>query len=111
MELTIYASKKSYEKDGKPKSFYVYTTKLNNKETNEEEYFTVKFKDECGSPAGINCPMNIIVEKKDCNATTKKRVYNDRETGEEKSIIDRILWINKWQEGSPFVDHSTDAYF
>ena len=111
MELTIYASKKSFEKDGKTKTFYVYSTKLNNKETNEDDYLIVKFKDECGSPAGINCPINIVVEKKDCNITIKERNYIDSKTGEEKKITEKIMWVNKWSEGSPFEDHSTDAYF
>lgn len=113
MELTIYASKKSFIKDGQTKNFYVYSTKLKNKETEEDEFFTVKFKDEIGNtpPQAIHCPMNIIVEKKDCNITKKERKYTDSKTGEEKSITDRTIWVNSWTEGTPFVDHSTDDYF
>ena len=111
MEIRVYASKKSYEKDGKTIQFYVYTTRLHNKEKDDDEFFTVKFKDEAGSPPGVSCPMNIIVEKKDCNIVEKERHYNDRETGEQKSITDRTLWVNAWSPGSPYVDHSTDNYF
>lgn len=111
MELTIYASKKSYEKDGKAVQFFVYTTRLYNKEREKDEFFTVKFKDDCGSPSPSNCPMNILVEKKDCNIVEKERHYTDKETGEAKSITERTLWVNAWAPGSPFVDHSTDNYF
>lgn len=111
MELTIYASKKSYEKEGIQKSFYAYSTRILNKKTGEEEFFNVKFREDCGKPLPANCPCNIKVEKKDANITRRERVYNDRETGEEKNVIDRVIWVNAWTEGSPFEDHSTDDYW
>lgn len=111
MELTIYASKKSYEKEGKQKSFYTYSTRILNKITEQEEFFNVKFREDCGAPLPANCPCNIIIEKKDANITEKERFYNDRETGEEKTVIDRVVWVSAWTEGSPFEDHSTDDYW
>lgn len=110
MELTIYASKKSYEKDGQNKNFYVYSTKIENKKTGEEEFFNVKFKEECGSPAGSKCPMNILIEKQDVNIVEKERSYTDK-NGEEKTITEKTIWVSAWKEGTPFVDHSTDDYF
>lgn len=110
MELTIYASKKSYEKDGQTKNFYVYSTKIKNKTTEEEEFFNVKFREECGNPPGSKCPLNIIVEKDDVNITKKTRKYTTKD-GVEKEIEEKTIWVSAWKEGEPFVDHSTDDYF
>ena len=111
MELTIYASKKTMNKDGEVKQFYVYSTKIKNKKTEEEEFFNVKFRDECGSPSGAKCPMNIVVKKENANITNKTRKYTDPETGEEKEALNKTIWVTKWIEGNPFVDTSTDEYW
>ena len=108
-EITIYASKKSYVNEkGENKNFYVYSTRM--KKDGTDTYLNVKFKEECGNPSGSKCPMNIVIKKEDVNITEKERVYTNAE-GEEKTIIDHTMWVSKWKEGSPFVDHSTDGYF
>lgn len=104
--ITIFGSKKQ-TKEGR--EFIVYCTHLENKETGEEEYFTVKFRDGVEKPK--NNPCNIDIEKENISIQTKKEKYTDKETGEEKEISKKILWINGYNESAePYIDHSTDSY-
>ena len=112
MELTIYASKKTFEKDGEVKSFYAFSTKLKNYKTDEDEFFSVKFNADCGNPKVAECPMHIIVGKEECSISKKEKSYIDKKTGEEKIFNDNVLWVNSWEKSdNPFVDTSTDDYF
>lgn len=101
MELTIY-SKNMTTKEGR--QFNTYSTHLVNRETGEEIYHKVKFRESCGAPSG--CPCNIIVEKANCNISHPKYTRSDGSVG-----LDNVLWINDWKAGSEYVDHSTDEYF
>lgn len=112
MEITIFASKKTFEKEGAVKTFYMYSAKLKNSKTGDEEYFKVKFNEDCDPPKPSECPVNVIIEKGDCSISHKSRTFTDKETGEPREIIDSILWVKNWKRSdNPFIDHSTDDYF
>ena len=102
MQITIFAKKRN-TKEGKV--FFTYLTKLTKKDGSEITS-TVKFRDECGNPKPDKCPMNLIVEKTDCNFSSK--ASTDEETGEIRTS--NTLWINNWKEGEPYVDHSMDDF-
>ena len=106
MEKTIFAKKRT-SNDGK--TFYNYFTKLTKKD-GTEVVVQVKFRDECGSPVGANCPMNITFNKKDANYTEKEETYTDSKTQEEKVTTRRIMWVSAWTEGTPYVDTSMDEF-
>lgn len=109
MELTIYARKR--EANGK--KFFLYSTTLKKKDGTEERV-SVKFREDCGSPDGKKCPMNIVVSHADMNLARGPRL--NRDTNEYVTdnngevVIFTTLWITKWKEGSKFVDHSLDDY-
>ena len=105
MKLTIFAKKRT-TKDGRP--FYSYLTTLTKKD-GEEVTVQVKFRDDCGAPKGENCPMNIVVDKTNCNYSEKIRTYEDKD-GNEEQFTDKVLWINAWSEGEPYVDTSMDEF-
>lgn len=101
-ELTVFA-KERQTKDGK--TFYGYLAKITNKE-GEEITVAVKFRQPCPMPNPKTCPMNIVLEKEDCNLDIRKYVRED--TGEE--VLSRTLWVTEWEEGTPYVDTSLDDY-
>ena len=111
MEITIY-SKKRTTKEGK--SFYNFLSTLTRKD-GSTLLCTVKFRDEAGPlPKPELCPMNIIVEKKDCNLSTKK--FTRQTTDESGDLVTEegqsyTLWVSKWIPGSQFEDHSLDDIF
>ncbi len=102
MEITIFAKKRE-TKDGRKFSSYLTTL---TKKTGEKQTVAVRFRDECGAPEPKNCPMNIICEKNDLNMAPRN--YIDNETGEVRTSY--TLWVTKWKQGSPYVDHSMDEY-
>lgn len=105
MQLTIFAKKKT-TKDGRP--FYTYLTTLT-KKTGEDITVQVKFRDDCVQPKGEECPMNIVVDKTNCNYSEKVRTYENKD-GNEKEFTDKTLWINAWEKGEPYVDTSMDEF-
>lgn len=104
MEITIFAKKRKAHNGNE---FYSYLAKLANKATGELETMSVRFKREAGSPEPADCPMNIAVEKKDCNISTS--TYTDEASAETR--IRKTLWVNAWTPGSAYEDHSMDDYF
>lgn len=109
MKLTIFA-KKLTSKDGR--TFFRYITTLNRKcedGTVEEVTTQVKFREDCGAPKGDECPMNIIVDKKDCNYREKIETYTS-EDGDERDYKKKTLWISGWTKGEPYVDTSMDEF-
>lgn len=102
MEIAIYA--KRFTGEGN-KAFYRYLTTLKKKDGGKQT-MAVKFRDECGSPKPEKCPMNIIVDKKNANVSTKE--YEREDTGEVGTAF--TLWVSAWKEGAPFVDTSLDEY-
>lgn len=101
-ELTIFAKKRKSDDD---KTFYSYLTRMNKKD-GESITVSVKFRDECGHPSPSKCPCNIVVDKSNMNMATSK--YKREDTGEES--ISYTLWIEKWEEGKPYVDTSLDEF-
>lgn len=104
MEITIYAKKRTTS-DGR-KTFYSYLTTLTR---NDGSPCTcgVKFAAPAEAPDPLDCPLNVIIEKGDCNMAEEK--YINSKTGEES--IGRKLWIKNYKQGSPYVDHSMDEFF
>ena len=103
MEITIYAKKRQTE-DGR--IFFSYLSALTKKDGSRMTV-SVKFREECGNPKADKCPMNIKFEKSDANLSSKDYGVND-DTGEV--MTSHTLWISKWSEGKPFVDHSLDDF-
>ena len=110
MQLTIFA-KKLTSQDGR--TYYKYLTTLKRKvEGGELEDVTtvVKFREDCGAPKGDQCPINIIVEKTDCNYREKLERYTD-DAGEEQVYNSKVLWISNWSPSpEKYVDTSMDQF-
>ena len=110
MQLTIFA-KKMTSKDGR--TFFRYLTTLHRKAedgTIEDVTTSVKFREDCGAPKGENCPINILVEKEDCNYRERVDTYRD-EAGEEQTYLNKTLWISYWKESpEKYVDTSMDQF-
>ena len=101
MEITIFA-KRRQSKDNK--TFYQYLTTLPRRDGTTET-MRVCFRD-CDIPKSDSCPRNIVVEKANCNIST--RVFTVPDTGEIKQA--KTLWVTRWDSGSEYVDHSMDEY-
>ena len=102
MEIAVFA-KRCTGKDNK--TFYRYLSSLTKKDGTAQTV-AVSFRDEAGQPRPEKCPMNIIISKGDVNLASKTFVRED--TGEVGTSY--TLWVTKWKEGSPYVDHSLDEY-
>ena len=103
MEIAIFA-KKRQTKDGR--SFYSYLTTLTRK-GGEQVTCSAKFCEAFPGPKPESCPINIIVDKADCNFTSK-RVLNQA-TGEV--FESNTIWINKWAASpNEWEDHSMDDF-
>lgn len=107
MDITIFAKKMTNHET--KQTFYRYISKLK-KKTGEDVTVNVKFKDECGSPKGESCPMNITIDKSLSNYSEKEREYTDSKTGEVKTATERTLWVGNWKQGEPYVDTSMDEF-
>lgn len=110
MEITLF-SKKRMTKEGKV--FYNFLATLTKKD-GSQLLATVKFRDEAGTPKPENCPMNILVDKNNCNLAIRKftRQITDPENGEISSEEGQsyTLWVSSWIPGDPYVDHSMDDF-
>lgn len=104
MEITVFAKER---KNAQGKTFWGYLTRLTNKSTGEVETFGVRFRQSCGQPDPDKCPCNIVIEKGNTNIS--ENTYTRDDTGE--TATSKSLWVNKWKEGSKYVDHSMDDYF
>ena len=102
MEFSIFAKRRESEDGKKFTSFFGRIKKKDGTEIST----TVHFRDTCPLPKPESCPMNIIVDKADANLSTKTYVAD--ESGEVR--VAYHLWVNKWAEGAPFVDHSLDDF-
>lgn len=101
MEISIYAKKVSLSNG---KSFTKYLSALTTKD-GEVQGVRVMFAEGCEAPKPVDCPINIIIDKGNCNLSKKK--YTDKNG---KDGIARTLWISKYSKGSPYVDHSMDDF-
>lgn len=104
MEISLFAKKRN-TKDGKV--FYQFLTTLT-KSDGTTETMRVAFRNIDGNdaPKPESCPRNIVFDKTDANVATSR--YTDNNTGEIKER--KTLWVSKWAEGQPYVDHSLDDY-
>lgn len=105
MKLAIFA-KKLTSKEGRP--FAKYFTTLT-KKSGEEIMVQVKFREDCGAPKPEECPMNIVVDKTNCNYREKTSSYVD-EDGNEEEYTAKTLWVSAWTMGEPYVDTSMDEF-
>ena len=103
MEITIFA-KKRQTRDGK-KYFFSYLTTLKKKDGSPCTC-VVKFATPAENPDPLLCPMNIVVDKSDCNMVIEP--YTNERTGEVKDSY--RLWVKNYKPGSPYVDHSMDDF-
>lgn len=104
MEITLYAKRRTTA-DGK-KSFFSFLTTLTKKDGTPLTC-SVRFTGNDNSePDPDECPMNIIIEKGDCNLSSEK--YTDNKTGEVRDSF--RLWVKKWSPGSPWRDTSMDEF-
>lgn len=102
-EITIFAKKRTTA-DGR-KSFYSYLTTLTRKDGTPCTC-GVKFAAPAEAPDPLDCPLNIVVEKADCNMSEEN--YTNSKTGEPSKGYK--LWIKNYKAGSPYVDHSMDDF-
>ena len=102
MEITIYA-KKRHAVEGK--TFYSYLSTLTRKDGTNQTV-SVKFRDDAGNPKPENCPMNIKFDRGTANMTA--RAFTRRDTGATGSSYP--LWVSRWEQSAPFVDHSLDDF-
>ena len=103
MKVTVFAKKRT-TKEGK--TFYSYLTTLT-KTDGTELTTAVKFHESAGNPRPEDCPMNIIIEKKDANLSCKKFV--NPETGE--AFDSYTLWVKKWTKSEElWVDDSLSDF-
>lgn len=102
MEISVFAKKRTTA-DGR-KTFFSYLTTLTRKD-GTPCVCSVKFTAPAEEPEPFDCPMNIRVNKADCNMAKER--YTDKH-GEEKTSYK--LWIKRYESGSPYVDHSLDEF-
>lgn len=98
MEITIYGKRK---KTGTGQIFTVYLSRIPKKDGTELPV-TVKFETNIQPPQQLPC--NITIDKPDAHLSSRK--YKREDTGEEQ--LSWTLWINRYAQGSPYVDHSMD---
>lgn len=103
MEITIYAKKRT-TRDGK-KTFFSYLTTLKKKDGSPCTC-AVKFAQPAENPDPEDCPLNILVERKDCNMSVEP--YTNERTGQIQNSY--RLWIKNYTIGTPYVDHSMDDF-
>ena len=101
MEISVFAKKVTI---GNGKSFYKYLSTLTTKD-GEQQGVRVMFAEGCEAPKPADCPVNIVVDKGDCNVSKKK--YTDKNGN---SGVARTLWVSKYSSGSEYVDNSMDDY-
>lgn len=104
MKIAIFAKRRQIKGDN-PRTFYNFLSTLTNK-NGDEIPVQVRFKESCGMPKPEKCPMNIIVDKADANLVSRE--YRVQDTGEVRTV--HTLWVAKWVEGEPYVDHSLDDF-
>lgn len=101
-ELTIFAKKRTTA-DGK--KFYSYLTRLTRK-NGETIVASVKFREDCGTPDGKECPMVIEVPDGCCNFN--QSIYNDEASG--MKLPSYTLWVSDWRALKPYIDTSMDEF-
>lgn len=103
MEITIFAKKRT-SSEGKPFTAYLSTL---TKKSGEKLICSVRFCEDCKTPKAEECPMNIVLQKGDCNLS--QREYTDENSGETR--YSSTLWVKAWKPGKPYEDTSMDEFF
>lgn len=101
-QITIFSKKRTTDEG---RTFYTYTGRIKRKDGTEQTV-EIKFRESCGKPDGVKCPMNIIVNKDNCSMS--QRQITIEKTGEVKTVYK--MWVSDWSEGESYVDHSMDDY-
>ena len=102
MKCAVFGKKKTANK----KDWIEYSTHLK-KKTGEEEYFRVKFSPIEIAPKVNECPINIsFVPGIDANKGDPE-VFT---TSDGVEVKIPVIWINRYDVGEPWVDHSLDEY-
>lgn len=102
MEIAVFA-KRCTGKDGKAFTRYLSTL---TKKDGTRQTVAVKFREACGSPKAEECPMNINVERRDINLSSRE--FEREDTGEVGTAF--TLWVSAWKQGTPYIDTSLDEY-
>lgn len=107
MKLLIFAKKKQ-TKEGR--DFIVYSTKLHRAD-GSEQYATVKFREDAGSPKLEECPIYIDVNREDVNRKIENVELVNKETGEISTMENHTVWVKAWQPNpEKYVDTSMDEF-
>ena len=102
MKCTVFAKRKDF---GGRKGIE-YSTRLTRKDGGEE-YFRVKFNPIEIAPDISKCPINIEFEAGvDANKGKPERFT----TKEGIDVEVPVLWVNRYDVGEAWVDHSLDDY-
>lgn len=102
MKCTIFGKTK---KAGKTE-WIEYSTRLTRKDDGTEEYFRVKFNPKEIAPKLKDCPINIEFTP---GIDANKGKPEEFEKNDELIRIP-VIWINRYDVGDPWVDHSLDDY-
>ena len=103
LKCTIFAKIKDFGK----KKGVEYSTRLTRTD-GTQEYFRVKFNPIDIAPDVSKCPVNIsFVKGIDGNKSNKPERFMTKD-GIDVEIP--VLWINRYDVGEPWVDHSLDEY-
>lgn len=105
MQITVFAKKRKTEEG---REFFTYLTTLKKKDGTELKA-QVKFREDCGSPKGGDCPMNILVEKHAANLSSKE-IIKDAGKDTEEILTVYTLWVSDWEKGPAYVDTSLDDF-
>ena len=110
MKLAIFSKKRQVQEtdaNGKVtvRPFFTYLTTLVRKTDGERVTVQVKFREACGAPDPLACPMFIEVARDKMNLSWQKYTSDD---GEE--LESAKLWITEWTNAGAFVDHSMDEF-
>lgn len=107
IKLAIFAKKRQTidEDTNKARTFYSYLTTLVNKGTGEPLSVQVKFREACGAPDPVKCPMFIEVPRDKANLTYEKYLNDE---GEELTAAK--MWVTEWAEAGAYVDHTLDEF-
>lgn len=107
IRLAVFAKKRMTIPDekGNTRPFYNYLSTLVNTKTGEPLGVQLKFREACGAPDPLKCPMFIMVDRNDMNLSYDKYIT---EHGDEATAAK--IWITNWSEGGKYVDHSLDDF-
>lgn len=107
IRLAVFAKKRMTNPDekGNTRPFYNYLTTLVNTKTGDTLGVQLKFREACGAPDPLRCPMFIMVDREDMNLSYDKYMTEDGDEAEAAKV-----WITDWEEAGKYIDHSLDDF-